>query len=111
MFTLKQFSNGSRFTATAILQSEFTPENKQAIAEDIKRQVEAQGGEVIITDSKVEVKGGTQFWLLPKLPKERKGYIEFRSKDYIFYYDGKQSFGNKPKASDITPTGFTLTMY
>lgn len=40
-------------------------------------------------DVKFFVKGGTQFWMKPKLKREQRGTLKVRSKDYLFIPDGK----------------------
>lgn len=107
MYKLKDLTG--IYNCVARIDGELVLENRQAIIDNITRQVEEQGG-------KTEVKGnaiyfGSQFYNLPLLSKERFGTIEFRSKDYIFRWDNQESFGDKPKSVDMTETGFKKMMF
>lgn len=111
MFKLKDFSNGAKFDCVAILNSEFVLENKQKIIDDFTARAERMGCKVSVTPDKIINIDTNQFLLLPKISKRREGILTFRSKDYVFDFDGKTSYGDKPKAADITETGFNLTMF
>lgn len=84
-----------------------TAENADKIAEIIEKNVKAQG----CTDFRREgdtLYFGNQFYMLPKIKANREGLIVFRSADYIFMHEGRESFGNKPKAAQLTATGFII---
>lgn len=109
MFTLKDLTG--TYDATATISGDYVLENKQSIIDNITAQITAQGGAVEEKEGNLYVIGGTQFFRLPKMPRQRTGRITFRSKDYVFSYDGKQSYGDKPKAAFITETGFYMIMF
>jgi hypothetical protein len=104
------------YKATAIFRTDndfqgvpFTLENADKIAELVKAQLIEQGC------TNFERKGntlhfGNQFFNLPNMPSKREGIIVFRSKDYHFsspdFHEGRKSFGNKPKASELTTQWF-----
>lgn len=86
-------------------------ENRDKIIAIIKAKVEAQG----CRDFKVEGNTcyfGNQFYNLPNMPEKRIGKIQFRSKDYAFscpeWKEGRESYGTRPKASDLTDKGFII---
>jgi len=101
-----------KFKAIATLNSEWIVENSESIVENIRQQVEKQGGEVYITpQGNLQVKNSTQFWFLPKIERIREGIITFKSKEYEFAYidskgNAKVSYGDKPKADHLIPGGF-----
>lgn len=51
-------------------------------------------------------------WRKPKIQKQVEGFVEFRSKDYIFYpLEGdlsKRSYGPKINGSNLTEYGFKI---
>ena len=98
-----------QWNVQATLDSEYVTENLDAIVERIDSQVRAQGGTTYIQEGTLYAKGSNQFWMLPKLARVRTGRIEFRSKDFIFHFDGCSSYCDKPKANNLLPNGFTTT--
>lgn len=47
-------------------------------------------------------------WLKPKCTKEQDGIITFRSKDYVFNYGDKSSYGPDLKSEMLTDYGFKI---
>ena len=101
-----------KFLCTATLDGEHVLENKQSIIDNITKQCVEQGIQCTLNPEGTMLLIGTnQNYRLPLLPRERSGSITFRSADYIFEWEGKQSHGDKPKAAAMLDDGFTLTMF
>lgn len=99
------------FNARATVSGDFVLENRQKIIDEVQAQIEAQGGTIKVENDCIYASGSNQFWRLPKMPRERKGTLTFRSKDYVFEWDGQKSYGDKPKAADMLEQGFSKTMF
>ncbi len=90
----------------------FTLENREAIKEIMFQQIISQGGTPYESGYNVCIKECGQFFRLPVLPAIREGIIEFKSNHYEFssinFNNGKPSRGDKPKAAQLTDTGFFI---
>jgi len=108
---MKKSELKGKYEATATIDSEWVLENTDKIINNIKNQVEAQGGEIEVNDDTLYIKDSIQFFKLPNIDKIRRGIIEFRSKDFIFTFtdsNGKRGrlYCDKPKGVDMLDNGF-----
>ena len=108
---MKKSELKGKYEATATIDSEWVLENTDKIINNIKNQVEAQGGEIEVRDDTLYIKGSNHFFKLPNIDKVRRGTIELRSKDFIFTFtdsNGKEhnSYCDKPKGVDMLDNGF-----
>lgn len=116
--TLKDLTNGKEYNCKSINNSNHVYENRTAIIEKIKKEAKEKNIDIEVTESKIIAKNTNNFVMLPT-PNQmrlRQGHIKFRSKDYIFTFTNalgeiKQSFGDKPKASELLNNGFYLIAY
>jgi hypothetical protein len=95
-------------TDCEILGIKMIAENADKIEKAVKIHLEKQGCDYFKREGNTLYFGNNQFFKLPLIPKKRVGSIKFRSKDYVFIFEGKESYGPKPKAADLTDKGFII---
>ena len=111
MYTIKQLKELKSVNVTKTILHGKTKEDIPEIIEycdDIVKN--NKGAKYEIIGDKIEFNNG-QFILLPKLPKQENGTLNFRSKDYTFTRpNGEKLYGVEltKKNIKLTDTGFIV---
>ncbi len=94
-----ELANGKNVTREAV--DMITIEGWDDFVANAEKQLASQGCTDITFDKDGNLCAGRQIWRKPKVSKTTKGIMVVRSKDYIFQYDQKESFGDKTGAKVI----------
>ena len=114
MRTLKNLKELKRIKAERIAVDMPTIEQLDEIREKIKRDIINQFGQIALEKLKENKDNWTfenHVFFKPKTKKITMGEIEFRSKDYIFHYEGKKGFGEEIKSDMLTDYGFKIPTF
>ena len=110
--TLKELRDMKSIPVTRIFHGQWHSGNIDEMREELLSQLKQYFGNNFdmskFEENDNNFSYGNRSWMKPKIQKEVDGIVEFRSKDYVFKYDGKESYGSELKKENLTENGFKI---
>jgi len=113
MKTKSELKKLKKFPCTRIFHGKYHAENHDELKKDFIEALIQNCPDFVESELKEtsdSLSWGTRFIFKPKMKKETKGFITFRSNDYFFEHNNTASYGPELKELTMTEKGFYITI-